>query len=96
MARKIIEPNISYDEERRRYYLTVDLGRDDAGHRRRQCRTFSTLTAARAARRSSLIGQERAKAAPARGYTLEEWLNCWMDTIVCPNGQRPRHTPIGK
>ncbi len=85
MARKIIEPNISYDEERRRYYLTVDLGKDDAGHRRRQCRTFSTLAAARAARRSSLIGQERAKAAPARGYTLEEWLNCWMDTIVCPN-----------
>ena len=85
MARKTIEPNISYDQERRLYYLTVDLGRDEQGRRKRISRTFSTLTAARAARREHLLGQDRQKAAPTGGSTLGEWLDCWMDTIVRPN-----------
>ena len=85
MARKTIEPNISYDQERRLYYLTVDLGRDEQGRRKRISRTFSTLTAARAARREHLLGQDRQRAAPTGGSTLGEWLDCWMDTIVRPN-----------
>lgn len=29
MARKIIEPNIAYDDTRKLFYLTMDLGRDE-------------------------------------------------------------------
>ena len=48
MARKTVERNISYDDARDLYYVSMDLGRDEEGRRIKQYRTFPTLTAARA------------------------------------------------
>ena len=43
-----MERNISYDDARDLYYVSMDLGRDEEGRRIKQYRTFPTLTAARA------------------------------------------------
>ena len=48
MARKTVERNISYDDIRKLYYVSMDLGRDDRGKRIKQYRTYPTLSAARA------------------------------------------------
>ena len=48
MARKAVERNISYDDVRQLYYVSMELGRDENGKRIKQYRTFPTLTAARA------------------------------------------------
>lgn len=47
MARKAVERNISYDDVRQLYYVSMELGRDENGKRIKQYRTFPTLTAAR-------------------------------------------------
>lgn len=85
MARKTIEPNIAYDDSRNLYYLTIDMGRDTAGRRRRQTRTFSNLTAARSARQDLIQQRQARKAAQSAPVTLGQWLDCWMTTIVRPN-----------
>ena len=46
MARKAVERNISYDDVRQLYYVSMELGRDENGKRIKQYRTFPTLTAA--------------------------------------------------
>ena len=47
MARKTVERNISYDDIRHLYYVSMDLGKDEHGKRIKQYRTFPTLSAAR-------------------------------------------------
>ena len=39
MARKKVERNISYDDVRKVYYVSMDLGRDENGKRIKQYRT---------------------------------------------------------
>ena len=41
MARKAVERNISYDDVRQLYYVSMELGRDENGKRIKQYRTFS-------------------------------------------------------
>ena len=43
MARKAVERNISYDDKRKLYYVSMELGRDETGKRIKQYRTFPTL-----------------------------------------------------
>ena len=47
MARKAVERNISYDDVRQCYYVSMELGRDENGKRIKKYRTFPTLSAAR-------------------------------------------------
>ena len=47
MARKAVERNIAYDDQRKLYYVSMELGRDENGKRIKQYRTFPTLAAAR-------------------------------------------------
>ena len=51
MARKKIEPNISYDDQRSCYYVYMDYGTDERGTRIRRYKTFSSLQQARKALR---------------------------------------------
>ena len=96
MARKIIEPNIAYDDARKLFYLTMDLGRDENGRRQRQCRTFTSITAARTARRDFLAQQEQLHCSASSSLTLAQWLDCWMDTIVRPNRAETTAYAYGK
>lgn len=44
MARKALknEKNISYDEQKKRYYVCFDYGKDESGKRRKQYKTYET------------------------------------------------------
>ena len=59
MARKAVERNISYDDVRQLYYVSMELGRDENGKRIKQYRTFPTLTAARNGLRDFHTQRER-------------------------------------
>ena len=90
MARKAVERNIAYDDQRKLYYVSMELGRDENGKRIKQYRTFPTLAAARNGLRDFHAGVEREreqarKLAPAQELDLSHWLEYWMDSIVRPN-----------
>lgn len=90
MARKAVERNIAYDDQRKLYYVSMELGRDENGKRIKQYRTFPTLAAARNGLRDFHAGLERErelerKLAPAQELNLSHWLEYWMDSIVRPN-----------
>ena len=90
MARKAVERNIAYDDQRKLYYVSMELGRDENGKRIKQYRTFPTLAAARNGLRDFHAGLERErelerKLAPAQELDLAHWLEYWMDSIVRPN-----------
>ena len=85
MARKTVERNISYDDVRKLYYVSMDLGRDDQGKRIKQYRTYPTLSAARAGLRDFLAHREQEQQTPRHQMTLSDWLEYWMDTIIRPN-----------
>ena len=90
MARKAVERNIAYDDQRKLYYVSMELGRDENGKRIKQYRTFPTLAAARNGLRDFHAGIEREreqarKLAPAQELDLSHWLEYWMDSIVRPN-----------
>lgn len=85
MARKTVERNISYDDKRKLYYVSMDLGKDSEGKRQKQYRTYPTLTAARAGYREFLANREQERQTPRHQVTLDEWLEYWMETIVRPN-----------
>ena len=84
MARKTVERNISYDESRKIYYVSMDLGRDKEGKRLKRYQTYRTLYAARAGLRDFLIHREQELNTPKHNLTLGEWLESWMDNIVRP------------
>lgn len=90
MARKTVERNISYDDARKVYYVSMDLGRDESGKRIKQYRTYPTLAAARAGLKDFHAGRERQEAEEAREAApretlLADWLTYWMEAIVRPN-----------
>ena len=90
MAKKAVERNIAYDDQRKLYYVSMELGRDENGKRIKQYRTFPTLAAARNGLRDFHAGLERErelerKLAPTQELDLSHWLEYWMDSIVRPN-----------
>jgi len=85
MSRTACERSISYDEARGLYYLYMDLGRDEDGHRHRQYKTFPTLAAARKARDEFLIERAQARLIIPSETTLDNWLDEWMEEIIVPN-----------
>lgn len=84
MSRITQEKSISYDEQRKVYYLYLDFGRNRGGQRVRRYQTFPTLAAARRARDD--FRQTRIQlAAEASELTLNQWLEEWMRDVVIPN-----------
>lgn len=84
MARKTVERNISYDDVRRIYYVSMDLGKDKDGKRLKRYQTYRTLYAARMGLRSFLTHREEELNTPRHDLTLADWLESWMDNIVRP------------
>lgn len=85
MSRRAYERGISYDSARQIYYLYMDLGRDQDGHRQRQYRTFNSLSEARKARDAHLADRARASRIPDLTLSLDDWLEEWMADIIIPN-----------
>lgn len=84
MSRTTQEKSISYDEQRKVYYLYMDFGRDRSGRRVRRYRTYATLSAARRARDD--FRRERVEIEEKIcNLTLSQWLEEWMRDVVIPN-----------
>ena len=84
MARKKVERNISYDDQRKIYYVSMDLGKDSSGKRIKRYQPFRTLYAARMGLRNFLTHREEELRTPRHDLTLGDWLDSWMETIVRP------------
>lgn len=84
MARKTVERNISYDDARKIYYVSMDLGKDKDGKRLKRYQTYRTLYAARMGLRSFLTHREEEINTPRHDLTLADWLESWMENIVRP------------
>ena len=84
MARKTVERNISYDDQRKIYYVSMDLGKDAQGRRMKRYQTYRTLHAARAGLRQFLTHREEELRTPKHDMTLGDWLESWMENIVRP------------
>lgn len=85
MARKCVERNIAFDTVRRRYYVTMDSGRDEEGKRQRKCVTFGNLTAARKALREFENQRERWNTVAPSRITVGQWLERWMEEFILPS-----------
>ena len=84
MARKTVERNISYDDARKLYYVSMDLGKDQEGRRIKRYQTYRTLHAARMGLRQFLTHREEELRTPRHDLTLADWLESWMENIVRP------------
>ena len=84
MARKTVERNISYDDQRKVYYVSMDLGKNEQGRRMKRYQTYPTLHAARTGLRQFLMHREEELRTPKHGMTLGDWLESWMENIVRP------------
>lgn len=84
MARKTVERNISYDDQRKIYYVSMDLGKDENGRRMKRYQTYNTLYAARMGLRQFLMHREEELRTPRHDMTLGDWLESWMENIVQP------------
>lgn len=85
MSRIQCERGISYDADRKVYYVYMDLGKDESGRRIRQYRTFETLSKARRAQTEFLVQKSRSGGVLPTDMTLDEWLDIWMEEIIIPN-----------
>ena len=85
MARKKVERNISYDDVRKVYYVSMDLGRDENGKRIKQYKTFPNISSARAGLKEFHAERKRNSRTTPHRITVAQGLEYWMDTIVRPN-----------
>ena len=85
MSRKTIERNISFDSVRQLYYVNMDYGLAEGGHRVRTYHTFTSLTLARKALREFETERSLCRQVVPRPITLDQWLDYWMDEVVKPN-----------
>ncbi len=83
MSRRKIERNISYDDERKRYYVNLDFGIDpETGKQVKQTKTFPKLTQARSALRQHEADRDRGVVVLPKELTVAQWLNSWMKDVV--------------
>ena len=74
MARKRVERNISFDDVRKVYYVSMDLGKNSEGKRVKQYRTFPNLTSARTGLREFYADRDKLLHPPKQEQTLRQWL----------------------
>lgn len=85
MARKTIEKNLSYDDEKGLYYACFNYGTGPDGRRDRRVRTFACREeAALALEQFRQGGGAGPDGDPAR-MTLAQWLDYWLEEVIAPN-----------
>lgn len=84
MSRKTVERNIAYDQDRHRYYVSLNVGKDALGRHIRQYRTCDTLQEARRCLLAFQVEQELGAPIKPKDTTLRQWLTYWMESVVIP------------
>ena len=86
IARTKVERNISYDNERKKYYVNLEFGRDpETGKQIKKTKTFRKITEARAALRKHETEQDQGRTVIPVQITVSQWLNDWLETVIKPN-----------
>ena len=85
MARKTIEKNLSYDDIKKLYYISMDYGKDENGKRIRNSKSFKTKKEAKQALREFEADKTKGLLVIPKEITLAEWLDNWYKTIVLVN-----------
>ncbi|MCI1958007.1 MAG: N-terminal phage integrase SAM-like domain-containing protein [Clostridia bacterium] len=85
MARKSIERNISYDDVRKKYYVTFNYGNDDSGKQIVKRKSFNKITDARRALKEFEGDKVKGNVTMPSGYTVGTWLDYWLKTVILPN-----------
>lgn len=85
MARKRVERNIYFDDEKKKYYVNLDFGKDETGKQIKKYKTFAKITDARKALRLHESERDRGMVVVPKEITVSDWLTYWMDNIVAPN-----------
>lgn len=85
MSRTRVERNISYDDEKKKYYVNLEFGRDARGRQIKKTRTFARLSDARKALRLHEVQRDFGALTQPNDTTVAQWLNYWMDAVVRPN-----------
>ena len=85
MARKTIERNISYDQNRKLFYVCLNYGSGPDGRRQKRYATFPTLAQARRALSAFEGEREVHPVIPPQDMTLAQWLDLWLREIIIPN-----------
>lgn len=79
MARKAVERNIAYDDQKKKYYVNLDYGKDENGKRNKKTETFSTLADAR--KRLKLFEADKIKGniVHPKKDTVEQYTTYWLE-----------------
>lgn len=88
MARKKVERNISYDDERKKYYVNLDFGIDENGKQIKKTKTFNKLTEARNELKEHEGNKVKGMLTVPQKITVSEWLKYWLEEIVKPNKEQ--------
>jgi len=80
--------NISYDDERKKYYVTLNYGYNDNGIQIKKTKTATTKTEAKKLLKEFDADKVRGELMQPRTDTLTEWLNYWMETVVKINREK--------
>ena len=84
MARRSVAPNIAYDEEKNRYYVTLYCGADAGGGRVKHTRCVQTLEQAALVRDNFYFSRAISRRTLPEGTTVSLWLDYWLNEVVRP------------
>lgn len=85
MARKSIEPNISFDDVTKTYYVCFDYGKDEDGKRVKKYKSYGKVSDARKALREFTADKTKGLIIIPRETTLAEWMEYYLNDIIKPN-----------
>ena len=85
MARKRVEKNLAFDDQKKCYYAYFDYGVGDDGRRIRSTQCFQDKEAAQQALRCFALQRPQRQTQMMGGTTVGEWLRYWLEDIVRPN-----------
>lgn len=84
MARVKIERNIYLDENRNKYYVSLDYGKDENGKRIQKFKTFTKLSEARKELRRHESDRDANQIVIPKEQTFVDWMDYWLKTVVEP------------
>ncbi len=89
MARKKTDiKNISFDDERNKYYITLNYGYNERGVQIKKTKTASSKSEAKRILKEFEADKVRGELTLPRTDTLSEFLDYWMETVVKINREK--------
>ena len=85
MARKRIEKNLAYDDEKGLYYAYFDYGQNRNGNRVRRTKTFAEQKDAKLALLTFEVDKLRGSVMQPNMLTVSDWLSYWLEDVIRPN-----------